>query len=121
VPFFGPNPINPTASSRELYFLRLQAETLRVELDLENQLRLQGIATLPLEWTTYLELQRQVILDKVQRIEARGDDFTSLDDPCPAHTPPSIQGNTIFSVQPFRVHPYIHPENEGTLAFTLIW
>jgi hypothetical protein len=98
---------HPTAS-RELYLLHLRAETFRVELELERQLRLQGIATLPLEWTTYLELQREMIFDQIQY-------FTSLNDPRPAHTLPSVP------VQPVQENPFIHQENEGTLAFTLIW
>jgi hypothetical protein len=111
-----PHPIHPTAtSSRELYLLRLRAETFRVELELESQLRLQGIATLPLEWTTYLELQRRLVLDKIQWIETIGNDLTSLNDLRPAHTLPSVP------VQPVQVHPFIHPEGGGTLAFTLIW
>ena len=100
-----PHPICPTASL-ELYFLRLRAETFRVELELERQLRLQGIATLPLEWTTYLELQREMIFNQIQ----------SLNDPFPAHTLPAS-----VPIQPFQVRPVIHPENKGMLAFTLIW
>jgi hypothetical protein len=102
-----PHPIHPTAN-RDLYLLRLRAETFRVELELESQLRSHGIATLPLEWTTYLELQREMILDQIQY-------FTSLNDLLPAHTLPSVP------VQPVQVHPFIHPENEGMLAFRLIW
>jgi hypothetical protein len=105
-----PQAIRPTAS-RELYLLRLRAETFRIELELESQLRLQGIATLPLEWTTYLELQRRLVLEKIQWIETMGNDFSSLNDPLPAHVP----------VQAVQVHPFIHPENEGTLAVALIW
>jgi len=109
-----PHTIRPTAN-RELYLLRLQAETLRIELELEIQLRLQRIATLPLEWTTYLELQRRLVLDEIQWIQTMGFDFTSLNDSLPAHTLPSVP------VRPVQAHPFIHPENEGTLAFTLMW
>jgi hypothetical protein len=70
------------SASRELYLLRLRAETFRVELELESQLELQGLATLPIEWTDYLEHQRQLILDKIRWMESREGDsllrWTSL-------------------------------------------
>jgi hypothetical protein len=71
-------PIPYTSStSREVYLLWQRAETFRVELELESQLRLQGVGTLPPEWSAYLERERQLILDRLQRMEPK-EDFTSL-------------------------------------------
>jgi hypothetical protein len=119
-------------ANRELYFLRLRAETFRVELELESQLRLQGIGTLPLEWATYLEHQRQMILDRIQWMESREDDLTSsfVMAHDPTHTPPPISGHNESTtashpiISPIRreesVHPFVLSENEGTLAFASI-
>jgi hypothetical protein len=65
-------------ASREVYLLWQCAETFRVELELESQLRLQGVGTLPPEWSAYLEHERQLILDRLQSIESGEQDFTSL-------------------------------------------
>jgi hypothetical protein len=65
------------SASQELYLLRLQAEAFRDELERESQLQLQGLATLPIEWTDYLEHQRQLILDNIRWMESREGDLTS--------------------------------------------
>jgi hypothetical protein len=122
------------SGSQELFLLRQRAETLRVELELESQLRLQGLALLPPGWTTCLEHQRQMILDTIERIESREEDFTSsLDtahDSHPTHTLPSIRGHTTESTMELRptvtvseehVHSSVLPENEGMLSFASIW
>jgi hypothetical protein len=130
VPVLHPHPMR--SASRELYLLWQRAETsiFRVELELESQLRLQGLTLLRPEWTTYLEHQRQMILDTIQRIESREEDFTSsLDtahDSHPTHIPPSIRGNTesmreLPTVSEENVHSSVLPENEGKLSFALIW
>jgi hypothetical protein len=125
VPVLDPHPIRP-AASRELHLLRLRAETFRVELELESQLRSQGIATLPLEW---IEHQRQMILDKIQWMASREDDFTSSESlgiaHDPTHTLPPINESVTElrpTTSPIRREESVHPisENEGTLAFALI-
>jgi hypothetical protein len=118
---------HPTSvSARELYLLRQRAETFRVELELENQLRLRGAATLPPEWSTYLEHQRQLLLDTIQRIESREEDFTSsletTHDTHPTRSPPSIQGrNESTGGSPIRpeesVRSLVLPINEGNAGF----
>jgi hypothetical protein len=119
---------------QESYLLWQWAETLRVELELESQLRLQGLALLPPEYTTYIEHQRQMILDTIQRIESREEAFTSslgmAHGAHPTRTLPSIRGHnesttglrpTVSSIRPEEgVHPFIPPTNEGTLASALI-
>jgi hypothetical protein len=117
------------SASRELYLLRLRAETFRVELELESQLQLQGLATLPIEWTDYLEHQRQLILDKIQWMESREGDLTSslgiARDAHPAHTLSSIRGHNESTILPVRpeesVHPSVHPANKGKPSFALSW
>jgi hypothetical protein len=96
VPVLHPHPMR--SASRELFLLWQRAEAFRFELELESQLQLQGLALLPPEWTTYLEHQRQMILDTIQRIESR-EDFTSGEN----------------------VHSSVLPENEGKPSFALIW
>jgi hypothetical protein len=130
VPVLPAHPIGD--ANRELYFLRLRAETFRVELELESQLRLQGIGTLPPEWATYLEHQRQMILDRIQWMESREDDLTSslVMARDPTHTLPSIWGHNESTtascpiISPIRreesVRPFVLFENEGTLAFASI-
>jgi hypothetical protein len=120
------------STSRELYLLWQRAETsiFRVELELESQLRLQGLALLPPEWTICLERQRQVVLDTIQQIESREEDFTSsLDtahDSHPTHTLPSIRGHTestreLPTVLEENVYSSVLPENDGKLSSALIW
>jgi hypothetical protein len=121
------------SASRDLYLLWQRAETFRVELELERDLQLQGLGTLPIEWTTYLEHQRQRILDKIRWMESREDNFTSslgmVHDAHSTHTLPSVRGHaesrglcpTVSPIQPQEsAHPSVHPTNEGTLALSLI-
>jgi hypothetical protein len=92
------------------------AETFWSELELERQFGLQGP-----EWTAYFKQKRQMILDEIQRVESGEEDL---------HIPPLTQGHnlstiglphTVSPMQPKRsVHPFILPENKGTLAFTSI-
>jgi hypothetical protein len=124
MPVLDPHPIRP-AASRELHLLRLRAETFRVELELESQLRSQGIAILPLEW---IEHQRQMILDNIQWMTSREDDFTSSESLGIAHDqaqiPPINESITELrpAISPIRREESVHPvsENEGTLTFALI-
>jgi hypothetical protein len=130
----SPTPRRVPLSARELYLLRQRAETFRVELELENQLRLKGTATLPPEWSTYLERERQMILDQI-RIE---EDLTSSSnlgmahtyDSHPTHDASPIRGHASdnesirglrSSISPIRpeesLHSFILSENDGTLAF----
>jgi hypothetical protein len=138
-----------SSASREFYLLVQRAETFRLELELEANLRLQGAGTLPPEWTN-LERERQMILDKIQWME----DFASslsmpvAHDAHPTHTlapidllyeglgvrrrrsvPSHIQGHNeptrglLPAISPIRpeesVPPFVLP-NEGMLAFALI-
>jgi hypothetical protein len=123
------SPTSPPMSARELYLLQQRAETFRVELELERQLRLQGIATLPVEWSDYLEHQRQIILDKIRMAqEPRENDLPSslgmADVTHPTHNlPPTLPvlGPAVSPTQPEEsIYPFVLPENEGTLTFALI-
>jgi hypothetical protein len=114
----SPTSYPPSICARELYLLQQWAETFRVELELERQLRLQGIATLPVEWSAYLEHQRQMILDKIRMAQEPGEnDFTPslgvAHDAHPTHSlppTPSLLGPTISPTRPER----------GALAFAFI-
>jgi hypothetical protein len=127
MPVLDPHPIRP-AINRELYFLQQLAETFQFELELERQLRLQGRAALPIEWSTYLENQRQMILDKIERLQSReerpipslgmGNDAHPTQDIPP--TPP-ILVPTVPHTQPEQsIYAFVLPETEGMLAFALI-
>jgi hypothetical protein len=131
---YSPTSHPTSGSAREIYLLRQRAETFQVELELENQLRLRGKATLPPEWSTYLERERQLLLETIQRMESREEDltFTSLgsaQDAYPTHNSPSIRGHnestvglrpTVSPIRPEEsVRPYAPLTNEGTSAFAL--
>lgn len=62
-----------TLSSLDLnlkcHLLRIQAEILAYELQREIQLRSMGLASSPEGWITYLQCERQRILDELHRYE----------------------------------------------------
>jgi hypothetical protein len=71
-----------------------------------------------------------MILDTIEQIESREEDFTSLLDTAhdshPTHTLPSIRGHTestreLPTVSEENVHSSVLPENEGKLPFASIW
>jgi hypothetical protein len=124
-----------------------RAKTFRVEFELESNLRLQGAATLPPEWTTYLERERQVILDKIKWMEDFASSLSMAHDAHSTHTtdlpyeglgvrrrrsitPPMWGHNEstrglLPAVSPIRPEesdpPFVLPKNEGMLTFALIW
>ena len=59
----------PNPFDRECHFLMLLADTFAYELKCEMRLRLEGAASLPPEWFTYLERERQDIVDKIHQIK----------------------------------------------------
>jgi hypothetical protein len=84
-PYPAPTPAHDIPPIRSLsgkicHLLRLLAETFELELQRERQLQLKGAVTPPLEWTAYLERERQEILDKIRQMELLEEHYNTLSD-----------------------------------------
>jgi hypothetical protein len=99
----GSVPVAPGICSldQECHLLRLLAETFAYELERERQVRLEGGPSLPQEWVTYLQRERQDILDKIRQIEhASGEYIPSSNKFLAEYAIPAVNPPVLRTVPP---------------------
>jgi hypothetical protein len=102
-------------------YLLLLAKTFEFELEQERQLQLKGAGTLPPEWASYLERERQEILDQIQRMELPEEDSISMSDTAQSQVLDPIAHPFVTRALPSAYVPYVDNEvyHGGSIPITV--